>query len=161
GKLTPTAKGGTRMATSESDSSTRRRRVIFLTAPLLAVAAVVAVCVGGATPGHAAVVQFSSSLDGVQETTCGLPTTAQGMATALPLDTVSGLLSWNVTFGNNGPSFNNGLLDNGAEVLAHFHGPAPPGMVAAVKVSIVPPDAIGSPHTGSATVASPTDRADL
>src|SRR4030095_11157169 len=144
------------MATPESDSSTRRKW-IFLTAPLIAVAAVVAVCVGGATPGRAATVNFSASIDRAQAaTTCMLPSTAQGAAT-VTLDDVSGLLSWNITFGNNSPSFNNGLLDTGAEVLAHYHGPAPPGVDAGVKVGLP----LGSPKVGSTTVAAASDRTDI
>jgi cysteine-rich repeat protein len=146
------------MAKSESDSSTRRIWAVVV-AHLIAVAAVL-VFVGGATPARAAIVNFTASIDGAQETTCPNPTTAQGAAT-VTLDDVSGLLSWNITFGNNSPSFNNGLLDNGAETLAHFHGPAPPGMTAGVKVSITPPAPIGSPKMSSATVASAGDRTDL
>jgi cysteine-rich repeat protein len=104
----------------------------------------------------AATVNFTASIDGAQETTCALPTTAQGAATAT-LDSVSGMLSWNITFGNNSPSFNNGMLDNGAEILAHFHGPAAPGATAGVKVTLP----LGSPKVGSATVAAPADRTDL
>lgn len=78
-----------------------------------------------------------------------LATTAQGAAT-VTLDDVSGLLSWNITFGNNGPSFNNGMLDNGAEVLAHFHGPAMPGMTAGVQVTLP----LGSPKIGSQVISA-------
>jgi cysteine-rich repeat protein len=120
----------------------------------MALAFVVGSSLGGRA--EAATVNFTASIDGAQETTCLSPTTAQGAATAT-LDSVSGMLSWNITFGNNSPSFNNGMLDNGAEILAHFHGPAAPGVTAGVKVTL----GLGSPKVGSATVASPADRADL
>jgi cysteine-rich repeat protein len=73
------------------------------------------------------------------------------------LDDVSGLLSWNITFGNNSPMFNNGMLDFGSELFSHFHGPAPPGMTAGIKVTL----ANGSPKVGSTTVASASDRTDI
>jgi cysteine-rich repeat protein len=119
-----------------------------------ALGAIVCLSLGGSA--DAAIVQFSASIDGAQETTCALPTTAEGAGTAT-LDDVSGAFNWNITFGNNSPTFDNGMLDNGSEILAHFHGPAAPGMTAGVKVTL----SLGSPKTSSTTVASTTDRNDL
>jgi cysteine-rich repeat protein len=104
----------------------------------------------------AATVNLAATIDAAQETTCAMTSTAQGAAT-VTLDDVSGLLSWNVTFGNNSPDFDNGMLDFGAETLAHFHGPAAPGGTAGVKVTL----ALGSPKVGSTTVTSTSDRTDV
>lgn len=111
---------------------------------------------GLATVAQAATVNFTTSLDAAQETSCALPSTAQGSGT-LTLDDSTGALAWNITFGNNAPNFNNGLLDNGAELFSHFHGPAAPGANAGIKVTL----ANGSPKSSSTTVASASDRTDL
>lgn len=113
-------------------------------------------CLALAGRAHAATVNFSASLDAAQETTCAMTSTAKGAATAT-LDDASGAFGWSITFGNNSPSFNNGALDFGAEILAHFHGPAAPGATAGIKVNLP----TGSPKNGSATVSSTTDRNDL
>jgi cysteine-rich repeat protein len=111
---------------------------------------------GLATSVHAATVNFTTSLDAAQETSCAMTSTAQGSGTAT-LDDVSGLLSWSITFGNNAPTYNNGTLDFGAELFSHFHGPAAPGANAGIKVTL----ANGSPKASSTTVASASDRTDL
>jgi cysteine-rich repeat protein len=105
---------------------------------------------------QAAVVNFSASIDAAQETTCAMTSTAKGTATAT-LDDASGAFSWNIVFGNNAPNFNNGLVDFGSEILAHFHGPAAAGATAGIKVNLP----TGSPKVGNATVSSTTDRNDL
>jgi len=123
---------------------------------LRGIALAFALVAGLTATAHAATVNFEASIDAAQETTCAMTSTAQGAATAT-LDDVSGLLSWNITFGNNAPDFNNGSLDFGSEILAHFHGPAAPGATAGVKVTLP----LGSPKIGSQTIASTTDRNDL
>jgi cysteine-rich repeat protein len=108
------------------------------------------------TSAQAATVNFTASIDAAQETTCAMTSTAQGAA-LVSLDDVSGLLSWSITFGDNSPTFNNGMLDFGSETAAHFHGPAPAGMTAGVKVTLAP----GSPKVDDATIASAGDRTDI
>lgn len=105
---------------------------------------------------HAATVNFATALDAAQETSCAMSSTAQGSGT-VTLDDVTGALSWNITFGNNSPAFDNGTLDFGAELFSHFHGPAAPGANAGIKVTL----ANGSPKSSSTTVASASDRTDL
>ena len=80
---------------------------------------------------------------------CAAGSSAQGTAT-VTLDDANGLLSWTVTFGNNAPGFDNGLLDQGVELFAHFHGPALPGVPAGVQVAILG----GSPSVGSQTISA-------
>ena len=63
-------------------------------------------------------------------------------------DTVTNLLSWNVTFG--------GL--SGAPIDAHFHGPAAPGVSAGITVPMTAD--LTSPSVGSATITEPQE-ADL
>lgn len=111
---------------------------------------------GLATSAHAATVNFTTSIDAAQETSCALPSAAQGSGT-VTLDDSTGALAWNITFGNNVPTFNNGLLDNGPELFSHFHGPAAPGATAGIKVTL----ANGSPKSSSTMVASASDRTDL
>src|SRR3990170_2424874 len=90
-----------------------------------------AVWLGLSASAYAATVNFAATIDGPQETTCAMASTAQGAAT-VTLDDVTGVLSWNITFGNNAPLYNNGTLDFGAELASHFHGPASPGMTAGI-----------------------------
>ena len=127
-----------------------------LVGPYRAAALGLVACLGFAGKAHAATVNFAATIDAAQETSCALPSTAQGAATAT-LDDVSGAFNWNIVFGNNSPDFNNGALDNGSEILAHFHGPAAPGATAGIKVNLT----LGSPKTASTTVASASDRTDL
>ncbi len=93
---------------------------------------------------EAEIINLEGSLDDAQETTCGLPSVAGGSVTAT-LDDVTGDFSWNISFGNNAPNFDNALLDNGPEIAAHFHGPAPPGVPAGIKE----PLALGSPKVAA------------
>ncbi len=95
----------------------------------------------------AAIQQLAGPIDVAQATTC-VTSTAEGVVTAT-LDDVTGLFSWTVTFGNNAPDFNNGLLD-GVEFAAHFHS-APPGTPGDIQT---PPGvlAAGSPKVGSTTL---------
>jgi cysteine-rich repeat protein len=123
---------------------------------VVAAVAALAVWVGPGSSARGATVNFTSSLDGAQETTCAMSSTAMGAAT-VTLDDVSGMLSWSITFGNNSPLFNNGTLDFGAETAAHFHGPAPAGMTAGIKVTLTS----GSPKIGSTTITAAGDRTDI
>ncbi len=99
----------------------------------------------------AATRNLAASLDDIQETTCGIGSTARGTATAT-LDDVSGAFSWSVTFGNNAPNYNDSLLNgNQPDTLAHFHGPAAPGATAGVQVNIGPAE----PKVGNTVLTAP------
>jgi hypothetical protein len=92
-----------------------------------------------ATPVAAATVQLTATLDAAQAaSTCpgGSPGTGSGTMT---YDTTTNMLSWNITF--------SGL--SGAVTLAHFHGPAAPGVDAGVQVTITD---MTSPSVGSAMI---------
>ncbi len=94
---------------------------------------------------------FEMSIDNVQEQAAGLcliGSTAQGTGTATFVPGTS-TLSWNITFGNNSPSFDNGLLDQGAEIAAHFHI-GPPGVSGGVAVNV----GTGNPKAGSAVLTA-------
>jgi hypothetical protein len=95
------------------------------------------------TAALAKTVTLGGPVDVAQATTCGA-STGQGTVSAT-LDDQTGQMSWNVTFGNNAPNFNNGSLAPANETLAHFHGPAPPGLTAGVQITLP----LGSPKIGS------------
>jgi hypothetical protein len=86
---------------------------------LLAAAALLA-----AAPASATLYQLTASLDGAQETP-PVATPATGSAT-VTFDDTTNLLSWTISF--------SGLL--GTMTNAHFHGPAPVGVPAGVRVGI-------------------------
>lgn len=88
---------------------------------------------------RAAIIPLAASLDGLQETP-PVATPGYGSAT-LTFDTVSKLLSWNITYA--------ALI--GTITAAHFHGPAAPGVAAGVTVGI---GALPSPMIGSATLTA-------
>lgn len=77
-----------------------------------------------AFPAQATTYDLSAFLDGLQETP-PVATPATGVA-SLTYDDVSNLLSWNISFSD--------LI--GTVTNAHFHGPAGPGVPAAVRVGI-------------------------
>ncbi len=88
---------------------------------------------------HAVMIPLSASMDCAQAGTCGAGGTGTGTA-SITFDTATNLLSWNVSW--------SGL--SGADFLAHFHGPALPGVVAGVQVGI----GIPSPRIGSAILSA-------
>jgi hypothetical protein len=94
------------------------------------VAAVVATTVGVAS---AAIINFSATLDGLQEVPPNA-SPATGSAT-LVMDTVANTLSYNITFG--------GLL--APQTAGHIHGFAPPGVPAGIVHGFA---ALGSPTIG-------------
>lgn len=100
------------------------------------------------TSTRAAVVDWTASLDGSQEAP-SVVTTGAGAAIGT-LDTVSGDLSWTVTFAD--------LI--GTPTAMHFHGPAGPGANAGVQVNIGAISGLGSPSVGS-TIISSNQVADL
>ncbi len=98
---------------------------------------------------RAVVENYVMTIDNVQEQAAGnclAGSTAIGSGTAT-LDTGTLLFSWNLTFGNNSPDFNNGTLDQGAETAAHFHKGAP-----GVSGGIAHGVGTGNPKVGSTTV---------
>ena len=99
-----------------------------------------------ALPASAQIQTFSIAIDNVQSQAAGnclIGSTAQGSGTA-NLNLGTNAFDWSMTFGNNGPAFNNGLLDNGGELFAHFHN-APPGVNGPVEISLNN----GSPKAGN------------
>ena len=86
----------------------------------------------------AEVVHFTAKLDGAAETP---PNTSKGTGTAdATLDTQTKLLSWKITY--------SGL--SGPTTMAHFHGPAAPGVAAKVTVPLT--GDLASPISGSAAI---------
>jgi hypothetical protein len=95
-----------------------------------------------AAAGHAAVIQYNFPLDGTQEVP---PNASPGTGTALvTFDTDTNLLSWDISFG--------GLT--GPATLAHFHGPAPIGVNAGVRVNIGTISGLVSPMVGATTISA-------
>ena len=102
-----------------------------------------------ASPASATIINLSASLDCAQANagagTCGAGGTGTGTAT-ITLDDTTNLLSWNVSW--------SGL--SGADLLAHFHGPALPNQNAGVQVGI----GIANPSIGN-MIISAAQAADL
>jgi hypothetical protein len=92
-----------------------------------------------ASAASAATLHFNTTLKGADETPPNA-TTGMGKVTAT-LDTATKLFKYKVTY--------SGLT--GPATMAHFHGPAGPG-VAAPPVVAVPKSALASPMMGSATL---------
>jgi hypothetical protein len=94
-----------------------------------------------ASPASAEIVDLVTNLDAAQAiSTCpgGSPGTGSG---TLTYDTDTNMLNWNITFSNL----------SGAVTVAHFHGPAGPGVDAGVQVTITD---IVSPSIGSAMLTA-------
>jgi len=103
-----------------------------------------------ASLASAVTVQLTADLDDAQETTCAMASSARGTGT-VELDDITGQFSWHIEFGNNFPDFDDGALALGAEIAAHFHGPAAPGATAGITVGL----GAGSPKEGT-TFVTPT-----
>ncbi len=90
------------------------------------------------------------AIDGLQETPTPVVTPGFGTADVYYND-VTGLLSWNIAY--------SGLI--GTPTVSHFHGPAPAGVGAGVRVDIAAlSGGITSPMIGSTTI-SPAFGAEL
>jgi hypothetical protein len=100
-------------------------------------AAALVVLVGGAA--QAETIKFMATLKGAAETPAN-STTGTGMVMA-SLDTATKTLTYKVNY--------SGLT--GPATMAHFHGPAAPG-VAAPPVVAVPKPALANPISGTATL---------
>ncbi len=103
-------------------------------------------------PGAAAAqTAFQMQIDIAQEQAAGnclVGSNATGSGTAT-FDPPSNTLSWNITFGNNAPNFDNGLLDQGGELFSHFHSEAP-GANGPIQVTL----SNGSPKVGSTVLTA-------
>lgn len=83
-------------------------------------------------------VDFTTTMDCAQATTCTVPPcTGSGQGT-FTLDTDTGEFSYNISYSNL----------SAPETVAHFHGPAAPGVPAGVAVSLPS----GNPKIGSTTL---------
>lgn len=91
---------------------------------------------------QAAIVNWIATLDGAQEVPAnGSPATGSAFGT---LDDVTGLLSWNISWG--------GL--SGPATAMHFHGPAPAGANVGVQVNIGAISGLTSPSIGSTNIGA-------
>ncbi len=106
----------------------------------------VALFFGGASLASAATHDLVADIDGAQ---AGTTSTATGFAT-MTYDDVSGLFSWDISWGP---------LE-GDITVAHFHGPAMPGMGAGVQVNFGSISGLTSPSIGS-TIIDAQQGADL
>lgn len=119
-------------------------RLRFITA---SVVVIVSLCLF-ANPVQAVVFDLSSIIDGLQTVP---PTGSPGIGTGvMTYDDVSGQLDWDISWG--------GL--SGLVTVMHFHGPAPPGSNAGVRVNIGVISGTTSPTIGS-SVISAVEAADL
>jgi hypothetical protein len=121
----------------------------------IALLAIVSVLISSVA--SAAISNFTGTLDNVQEQAAGeclIGSSAMGQVTAT-LDTATNLMTYSATFGNNAPDYDNGLVDQGVELVAHFHI-SPAGATGAV-LFIVP---AGTPKNGSETISA-SDAAEL
>ena len=102
------------------------------------VAAIAACTILAGAAARAEVVHFQAKLDGASETP---PKTADGHGAAeVTLDTTTRTLSWTIDYaGLTGPA-----------TMAHFHGPAAPGVAAGVTVPIT--GTMASPLVGTASL---------
>lgn len=86
--------------------------------------------------------------DGYQATACAILSDSQIRGT-FSYDDMSGEFTWDYTFGDNAPAFDNGVLVNsGAEIFSHFHGPTLPDVMTDVRI----PVPIGNPSSGSIVI---------
>ncbi len=91
-----------------------------------------------ASTALAEVIHYTAKLNGASETP---PNVTKGVGTAqVTLDTDSKMLDWKIEY--------SGLT--GAATMAHFHGPAAPGVAAGVTVGLTAP--LASPIVGTANL---------
>jgi hypothetical protein len=103
------------------------------------IGAAAALVMFAASVASAETLHFATSLKGADESP---PTTSKGTGkVSASLDTATKTLTYTVTY--------SGLT--GAATMAHFHGPAAPGVNAGVQVP-VPMSALPSPMKGTATL---------
>lgn len=114
----------------------------------------IAIALGSYLAGGAAmaVVHHGTILgDEAQATTCAVGSATQVLGT-WSYDDVTGVVSWSLTYGDNAPSFDDGdVFDDGNALFAHFHGPAPVGVVSG---NILIDLGTATPNVGSQTIAA-------
>lgn len=103
-----------------------------------------------APAAQAIVIPWSATLDQAQEVPAPTAVPGAGGVASGTVDTVTGDLTWMITF--------SGL--SGAATGMHFHGPAAPGATAGVQVNIGNISGLTSPSNGS-TVISQSQVSDL
>ena len=109
-----------------------------------------------AWPGIAQATLHHGTIEGdvFQATTCSAPSTSRVLG-SVRYDDVTGEFRWSYRYGDNAPGDDTPGYDNGAlylgglETMAHFHGPAPPGLRAGIRVFL----STGTPNVGSATIS--------
>ena len=101
---------------------------------------VIALMLYAASPANAAVFNLAGTIDGIQS---GSGSPATGTATAI-YDDVSGLFSWDIQW----------TPLQGTITVAHFHGPAGPGVNAGVQVNFGAISGLTSPSIGSTTISA-------
>jgi len=101
--------------------------------------AFVAIALGASTPSSSEIISYTARLDGASETP-PKPSKGEGKA-VITLDTDAHTLNWTIAY--------SGLT--GPVTMAHFHGPAEPGVAAGVVVPISGPFA--SPLVGQTTLS--------
>jgi hypothetical protein len=124
----------------------RSRILLPIASAAFAAAAVVLVFATGASQAEAAAYHFTATLDEAQaaSTCAGGGPTGSGTGT-IAYNDVTNELSWSVTF--------SGL--SGPATLAHFHGPAGPGVDAGIQVDMS--SDLTSPIQGSTILSDATD----
>lgn len=101
------------------------------------------ICVAAA-PAGAAVLDWSAMLDQAQEVPAPVMVPGAMGAAMGTIDTVTGDLTWSISY--------SGL--SGAATGMHFHGPAPVGSTAGVRVNAGAISGLGSPSAGSTIISA-------
>jgi acyl dehydratase len=102
------------------------------------------VLVAAAAPGRTAPVGFSGDASQTVDPDnnnqpCAIVSSSKTIGT-YTFDASSLLFSYNFTFGDNGPDYDNfQLFNSGAITAVHFHGPAPAGQTASVQITVTKP----------------------
>lgn len=97
-----------------------------------------ALLLGGTSLANAATFDLFANIDGAQ---AGTTSTATGFA-SMTYDDTSGLFNWNISW----------TPLEGNITVAHFHGPAGPGVGAGVQLNFAAISGLTSPSIGSATI---------
>ena len=117
--------------------------------PALRATLLALLAVGLARAGEATVHHGTIEGDVLQATTCAAPSPSQ-IRGSVTYNDVTGVFGWSYRYGDNSPAFDNGALHlGGSETMAHFHGPAPPGIRAGIRVFL----STGTPNSGSTTIS--------
>jgi len=112
---------------------------ISMTPKRAGMVALILVVMSGSTPAWCEIIRYTAALNGASETP---PKPSKGAGNAsVTLDTDAHTLSWRIDY--------SGLT--GPVTMAHFHGPAEPGVAAGVVVPI--PGPLVSPITGETTLS--------